>query len=265
MDGDRRQMLRRVWLFAQLHDADLDAILLRAREQVCEAHTILFNQGDTSGDLFAVIQGRLKVATNLDGGEVLLSIIGSGEVFGEIALLDGEARSATVSAFETCRLMVMPRAAFRALLLAIPALGVRLLEIMAQRVRALTFRAEESLLLDVPTRLAKSILMLANRFGAPAGDGKTRVTIRLSQQELGNLIGATREMVNKCLARLCRQRVLRNRAGILTILDEERLRAAAEGEPPAAPRARRVRTPARARRAQTTARVRSPLPQAARR
>jgi CRP-like cAMP-binding protein len=243
----KRRLLKKVWLFATLDDGELDVILSRAREVVCQAHHVLVRQGEDTGDLFAVIEGRLKVATNVEDEEMLLSIMGPGEVFGEIALLDGEPRSATVSALERCRLLVLPRASFRALLQSIPTLGLRLLESMARRVRALTYRAEDSLIRDVPTRLAKAVAGLAERFGVPAGAGKIRISLKLSQQELGNLIGATREIVNKSLGRLARGRVLRHRDGILVVLDPARLRALADGGAVAGGGARRGQPRDRAR------------------
>jgi CRP/FNR family cyclic AMP-dependent transcriptional regulator len=228
MQIDKRHLLQKVWLFAHLDQGELDLILPLTREHVCPADRVLVQQGDTSGDMFAVLQGRVKVVTSVDGEEILLSIMGPGEVFGEIALLDGGARSATVMTLESCRLLVLPRAAFQSLLYTVPSLGARLLATMAKRVRTLTERAEDSSLRDVPGRLAKAILALAAQFGMPAGPGKIRITLKLSQLELGNLIGATREMVNRCLGQFTRRRWLHHRQGILTVLDEAQLRAAAE-------------------------------------
>ena len=94
---EKRHLLQRVWLFGQLDAADLDLIVPLTREQPCPAGWTLFSQGDASGDMFAVLQGRVKVVANVDGEEILLSIMGAGDVFGEIALLDGGVRSATVT------------------------------------------------------------------------------------------------------------------------------------------------------------------------
>jgi CRP/FNR family cyclic AMP-dependent transcriptional regulator len=249
MQIDKRHLLQRVWLFTNLETADLDLILPLTREQPCPAGWILVHQGDTSGDMFAVLQGRVKVVAQVDGEEVLLSIMGPGEVFGEIALLDGGARSATVTALETCRLLVLSRDAFRSLLFTVPTLGVRLLETLAKRIRTLTDRAESTSLRDVPARLAHATLGLAAQFGAPAGNGKIRVTVNLSQQELANLIGASREIVNRWLGRFSKQKLLRHHKGVLTILDEERLRRLAERPREDATRGRRGRSVRGAKRA----------------
>lgn len=229
---DHRGLLRRIWLFAELDDRDVEHVAQVVRERACAAREVLVHQGDGSGDLFAVLQGRLKVATSSAEGEnVVLSILGPGEVFGEIALLDGAERSATVTAFEPCRLLVVPRAAFLGVLRAFPDLALRLLATMAKRIRILTSRAEDSMLLDVPTRLARTILALAARFGVPGGAGRIRVTIRLRQQELGDLVGATREMVNKCLAVWKRQRLVQHTRGVLLLLNEGRLQSVADRIP----------------------------------
>lgn len=228
MQVDKRYLLQRVWLFEQLDPSDLDLLLPLTREQACPAGATVVQQGDTCGDMFAVLQGRVKVVANVEGEEVLLSIMGAGEVFGEIALLDGGARSATVTTIETCRLLVLSREAFRSLLFTVPGLGVRLLETLARRIRVLTDRAESSSARDVPARLARAILGLGSQFGAPAGVGRTRVTVNLSQQELANLIGASREIVNRWLGRFSKRRVLHHRNGVLTILDETQLQTIAE-------------------------------------
>src|SRR5881628_3334064 len=113
LDVTRTQLLRRVWLFSELDDDDLEQIARLSRERTCRSGDILVHQGESSGELFTVIQGRLKVvSTAPDGGEVLLSVIGAGEVFGELALLDDLPRSATVCAAEHCRLLVVPRTSF---------------------------------------------------------------------------------------------------------------------------------------------------------
>jgi len=202
MPGDlqRLALLRRVWLFSDLEDAELASIAAVARERACRRGEILVRQGDSAGDLFSVIEGRLKVGSVAgEGAEVLLSVVGPGDVFGEIALLDEQPRSATVVAAEPCRLLVVPHASFRPLLRELPTLALRLLQILSRHVRRLSARTEDAAALDVRARLAKTLLDLGQRFGEPGPRGRLRLTLRLSQQELGRMVGATREMVNKCL------------------------------------------------------------------
>jgi len=224
--ADRRELLKRIWLFRDLDDGDLLAIAEVARERNCRAGDVLVRQGDRGGDLFTVVQGRLKAASHVgEGDEVFLSVIAAGDVFGELALLDQEPRSATVVAVEPCRLLVVPALAFRALLLRIPGLSLSLLKMLAGVVRRLSTRTEDAASLDVSARLAKTLLTLADRFGVPGEGRSIRITIHLSQEEIGRMIGATREMVNKCLRAWAARRILRHAHGVLTITSTERLRA----------------------------------------
>jgi CRP-like cAMP-binding protein len=193
---------------------------------------VLVQQGDVSGDLFSVIQGRLKVSSVAgEGEEVLLSVMGPGDVFGELALLDEEPRSATVVAAEICRLLVVPKASFRPLLLEVPLLAVRLLQVMAGHVRRLSRRTEDAATLDVRARLAKTLLDLGHRFGVRGPGDSIRITLRLSQQELGRLVGATREMINKCLREWTKRHLVSHARGSLVIKNDEKLRAVAQASP----------------------------------
>jgi CRP/FNR family transcriptional regulator, cyclic AMP receptor protein len=215
---DKNQLLRRVWLFSELDEGDLSRVAGVARERACPAGEVLVRQGDASNDLFTVIRGRLKVGSVMsEGDEVLLAVMGPGDVFGELALLDDKPRSATVIAAEPCRLLVVPGPSFRPLLLEAPRLGLKLLQVMASHVRRLSARTEDNATLSVRARLAKTLLDLAARFGSPATGGGIRINLRLSQQELGRFVGATREMVNKCLRDWARLRVVRRGRGLLVV------------------------------------------------
>lgn len=228
-EGHRQQLLRRVWLFSELDPADLSRIAALSRERTCPAGTVLVQQGDVSADLFAVVQGRLKVGSvAAEGDEILLSVMGPGDVFGELALLDDKPRSATVTATEACRMLVLSGTAFRPLLREVPDLTLKLLKIMAGHVRRLSARSEDVVALDVRGRLAKTLLDLSARFGISAPPRGTRISLRLSQQELGRLVGATREMVNKCLREWVRRRILTHQRGTIVLSNERALQALTE-------------------------------------
>jgi CRP-like cAMP-binding protein len=227
-DAQRLQLLRRVWLFAGLDDRELASIAAVSRERSCQRGEVLVRQGDACGDLFSVLQGRLKVGSVAgEDAEVLLSVVGPGDVFGEIALLDDEPRSATVVALEPCRLLIVPRDSFRPLLRELPALSLRLLQILARHVRRLSARTEDAVGLDVRARLAKVLLDLADRFGVEAARGRIRITVRLSQQDLGRMVGATREMVNKCLREWSSRGIISATHGQTVIVSRARLRRTA--------------------------------------
>jgi len=143
-----------------------------------------------------------------------------------VALIDGGARSATCTAVDACDLLVIERAQFLKLLDESPGISVKLLYVLAQRLRRLSQRSEDAAFLDVPSRLARSLLDLAARFGERnhgSGIG-IRIGLKLSQQELGDLVGATRESVNKHLGDWTRQGIVRMDSGRMVLSDIESIR-----------------------------------------
>jgi CRP-like cAMP-binding protein len=224
--ASHEEVLRRVWLFSGLHRSEIAQLGGIAVVRRYAARETVVRQGDDSGDLFAVLSGRLKVTWNdADGGEVLLSILESGDVFGEIALLDDRPRSASVTAMESCELLVVERGGFRTLLASVPTLALNLLLVMSRRLRDLSDRTQSMSLLNVESRLAKAILQLAERFGKPEGPGQILLTLKLSQQELANMVGATRELVNRRLRAWQDQGIIELAKGRVVIRDAAALAA----------------------------------------
>ena len=218
--------LKRLWLFSELADPELEQVRGLARLQRHPARAVIVAQGDESSDLFLVVDGRLRVSSsNANGDEVVLSIMGPGDVFGEMALLDGEPRSATVTTLEACQVLVIEAHAFHALLRRMPALSASLMKVMARRIRDLTDRTQDVALLDVESHLAKIILALADRFGDRSRTGETAITLRLSQQELASMVGATRELVNRRLRSWAHRGIIEQVAGAMVIKQEDALRA----------------------------------------
>ena len=232
---EHREALKRFWLFSKLAEREIGQIAALARVQRHEARQIIVSQGDESADLFLIEKGRLKAsAANAHGDEVVLSIMGPGDVFGEMALLDGQPRSATVEAMEACQLVVIESRAFQALLLEIPSLGASLMKVMARRLRELTDRTQDVSLLDVESRLAKIVLALAARFGDRDAAGAITITVKLSQQELASMVGATRELVNRRLRHWVQEGFIEQAGGLLVVKREDALKGIvgeeAEGE-----------------------------------
>lgn len=222
-----RALLAAIPLFEGLDETELGKVSALARVKNYPARAVVVRQGDPAAALFAIVRGRLKVvATGPDGNDTVLGIMGEREVFGEVALLDGGPRSATCSAVEACDLLEIDRTAFLELLRESPSISVKLLRVLAQRLRRLSQRSEDAAFLDVPSRLARSLLDLAARFGerpTPRAP-EIRISLRLSQQELGDLVGATRESVNKHLGDWTRQGVIKLEDGRLHILELESVR-----------------------------------------
>jgi CRP/FNR family transcriptional regulator, cyclic AMP receptor protein len=221
-----QSLLRSIPLFGELTDSELARVGELAQVRQYGARDAVVVQGEPARALFAIVRGKLKVVScGPDGRDTVLGIMAEGEVFGEVALIDGGTRSATVSTIEPCELLLIDREQFLALLQESPAISIKLLVVLAKRLRRLSQRSEDAAFLDVPSRLARSLLDLASRFGERhARSTDICITLKLSQQELGDLVGATRESVNKHLNEWTRQGFVRLQAGRMVIADIESVR-----------------------------------------
>ncbi|HRP97954.1 MAG TPA: Crp/Fnr family transcriptional regulator [Rhodocyclaceae bacterium] len=187
--------LEQVELFAGLEPAQLDALAAAAQLRVFARGAIVVNEGDEGHGLFVVQHGALKVFLMDEGGrELTLSIHGPGEYFGELALLDEAPRSASVMALERCELLHIARPAFLAVVGASHECMQVLLRNLVRRIRTLTDNVHALALEDVYGRIRRLLDSLA-----VAEAGHWIVTPRPTQQEIANLVGASREMVNRIL------------------------------------------------------------------
>jgi CRP/FNR family cyclic AMP-dependent transcriptional regulator len=187
--------LDKVELFAGLDPSQLEALAQGARLRTFQHGTIVVNEGDDAHGMFVVQSGSLKCfLMDENGREVTLSLLGPGEYFGELALLDEAPRSASVIAMERSELLQIPRPTFLALLDANPACMHILLRNLVGRVRALTENVRALALVDVFGRITRLFESLA-----VDRDGQSVIERRLTQQEIANLVGASREMVNRIL------------------------------------------------------------------
>lgn len=227
---DHSTLLRCIPLFADLPSADITRISDLVQTQRCKAKETIVRQGDTSADLYVIVSGHVKVvASDVDGRDAGLNIQGPSEVFGEMALLDGAARSATIVALEPVELLMIPQAGFLAFLERQPKTAIKLLAVLVGRLRALTERAEDIAFLRVAARLAKRVVQLADRYGKADDNGSIRIVFKLSQQEIGDLVGATRESANKHIRRWEIQGLVSQEAGHLVIHRMEILRELGDG------------------------------------
>lgn len=220
--------LARVWLFDGLAKDDLVRLSQLAVTRVYKARETIVSKGEPANEFFVLLRGRAKVtAQGSEGGDTAINVMGPGEVFGEIGILDGRPRSATVTTLEECEMAVVDKRAFHGLLAVSPPVAIKLLEVLAGRIRELTTRVEDRAFLDVPARLAKQLLWLAGNHGTESG-ARVRIELKLSQQELGDFIGATRESVNKNLRDWSRNGLIKHERDYLEILDPNALRAIAQ-------------------------------------
>jgi CRP/FNR family cyclic AMP-dependent transcriptional regulator len=219
MDG----VLATVPLFTALGE-DTAAVLASAltTRAVVRGH-VVFSEGDTGDRLFIVIEGKVKIsrAAN-DGRENLLTVLGPGEMFGELSLFDPGSRTATATAVTESTLASLDHDDLRPLLLDQPAVAVQLLRALAQRLRRTNEAMADLVFSDVPGRVAKALLDLAEKFGDDESDG-VRVRHDLTQEELAQLVGASRETVNKALSDFANRGWLRLEGRTVLLLDRERL------------------------------------------
>ncbi len=228
MAGTLIDSLSRVWLFDALAKDDLVRLSQLAITKVYKPREAIVTKGDPANEFFVLLRGRAKVtAQDADGADTAINVMGPGEVFGEIGILDGHPRSATVTTLEECEMAVVDKRAFHGLLEASPPVAIKLLAVLAGRIRELTIRVEDRAFLDVPARLAKQLLWLASNHGTESGT-RVRIELKLSQQELGDFIGATRESVNKNLRDWSRSGFIKHERDYLEIADLDALRAIAE-------------------------------------
>ena len=220
--------LATVPLFAGLPPAELERFggLTRARDYT--RGEVIFLEGDAGTSLCVIATGRVKIVlTGIDGREVVLNVYGPGEFFGEFALLDGEPRSADAVAQEPSRVFTLQRSDFLTFLESHPRAVATLLAVLSRRLRHTTRVVQDATFRDVPARLARVILDLADAHGRPAAAG-ILVDARLTQTELAQMVGASRETVNKVLRSFERGGVLHFDRGGITIGKPDRLRARAE-------------------------------------
>jgi CRP-like cAMP-binding protein len=199
---DRRALLSRVPIFASLGEREMDALLAITATRRLGAKETLFRKGDPASQLYGVLSGRLKVmAAGKDGKELVFDVMAPGDVIGEIALMDPGPRSASVVALERSELLTLHRRELFPFLERHPKLALQLAGVLARRVRRLSTYAEDSVFLPLPARMAKTLLALAASYGegAAAGAPGAPVDIPLAQQDLADMVGTTRESVNKQL------------------------------------------------------------------
>lgn len=202
-----------VALFAVLSAADRATLAGRLRRRRYTKDVVIFVRGEPGGGLYLVEHGRVRIVlTSADGKELAVDVFGPGDSFGELALLDGEPRSADAVAHEDCTLLFLPRADFDQALAARPAVARAVLTVLSQRVRRDTELLYEAVFGELPARLARAIRQLA-----PADQAAGEQVLHVTQEELAAMLGASRESINKWLGYFERQGLLRRQRGRLVL------------------------------------------------
>jgi len=212
------ELLRSVPLFSDLEEGELERFSQVAVPRSFPPATRVFHEGDHSDACYIVRTGSFRVTReHSDGRAITLATLGPGDIFGELAMLDGEVRSASVEALSDGELLALPAGEVRALLARHPEITVKLIAALVRRLRTANERISRQSFQTVPSRVAGVLAQLVAEEAPVAGDGG-EVTIRMNQADLAQLAGTSRESVSRFLADLERAGVVRPGRGRVTVL-----------------------------------------------
>jgi len=198
-------LFREVSLFSDLEDADLESLIAVATRRKFPKDSVIFFEHDPGDALFVILSGRVKVTIlSDDGREIILSVLGEKDFFGEMSLLDNETRSATAIAMEDTEVVILHQREFLSIVEKRPRILVLLLAVLSSRLRKANHQIGSLALLDVYGRVAGVLLDMAKESGIRLKDGRICFR-RPTHQEIANMIGATRETVSRMISDLHRQ------------------------------------------------------------
>jgi CRP-like cAMP-binding protein len=205
---DACELLRTVPIFSELSAADCEALAQLASRRRYPKDTVVFFENDEGDSFFMIVSGRIKVTIlGDDGREVILSVLGPGDFFGEMALLDDEPRSATAIAIEECELLSLQRSDFESVIGNKPSISLALVRVLTARLRKANHQISTLALLDVYGRVARVLMDMARDEGRRLKDGRIAFR-RATHQEIANRIGTTRETVTRMMKDLERQSLM---------------------------------------------------------
>jgi CRP-like cAMP-binding protein len=212
--------LRKHPYFADLEPEAFDQLCRYAKHSTLKRGATLFSKGDQGISLYAVISGSVKISiSSPDGRNAILNIIGPGEIFGEIALLDGGARSTDASANTNCELFTIDKREFIPFVRSQPTLAMKFIELLCTRLRRTSDQVEQVILQNLPGRLASALLRLTEKQKLePQGR-----TVAITQQEISEMVGMTRESINKQLRAWSARDWVRLEHGAIVVLKADLL------------------------------------------
>jgi len=223
--GNKLSVLRKHPIFADLEPEALDQLCRYAKQTTVKRGATIAAKGDPGNNLFAVITGTVKISSSSpDGRNAILNLIGPGEIFGEIAVLDGAPRSADATANTNCELYIIDRRDFLPFVKSQPALAMKFIELLCARLRWTSQQVEQVILQNLPGRLASALLGLTEERKFDSGSG----TLAITQQEISEMVGMTRESINKQLRAWAGRNWVRLEHGAIVVLDTDALRELAE-------------------------------------
>ncbi|WP_454621821.1 Crp/Fnr family transcriptional regulator [Bradyrhizobium cenepequi] len=209
-------------MFVDLGADELQRLAGLCHIRQLQAGEVLFQKGDAGDALFGIRRGQIRIETGAsDGNRLTLNFMGPGELFGEVAVLDGQDRTVDATAGEPSELFVLRREDFLSFLEREPKVAVKLIELLCQRIRWMSERMEESVLQPLPVRLAKRLCALASDYGSE---------VHISQEQLGVFVGAARESVNRQLQLWRKDGILDLQRGRILLHNMPKLSAVARNE-----------------------------------
>jgi CRP/FNR family cyclic AMP-dependent transcriptional regulator len=223
--SSKLSVLRKHPIFCDLEPEALDQLCRYAKHATLKRGATICSKGDPGSSLFAVISGTVKISiSSTEGRNAILNFIGAGEIFGEVAVLDGQARTADAIANTNCEIFIIDRREFLPFVRSQPTLAMKFIELLCTRLRATSDQVEQVILQNLPGRLASALLRLTEKHkAAPAGR-----TIAVTQQEISEMVGMTRESINKQLRVWATRNWVRLEHGAIVVLDAGSLQALAE-------------------------------------
>ncbi|MGH3098704.1 MAG: Crp/Fnr family transcriptional regulator [Streptosporangiales bacterium] len=216
-------MLRRAPLFAGLDERGTNELLGKLTSVRIRRGETLFQEGATGDKVYVVLSGKMKLTkTSADGRENLLAVIGPGEMFGELSLFDPIPRTSAAGAISDSDLAALGHQELRPWITEHPDVAMQLLRALVQRLRRTNEVMADLVFTDVPGRVARQLVDLSRKFGRRSDNG-VHVEHELTQEELAQLVGASRETVNKALADFANRGWLRIEPRAVVLLEEDRL------------------------------------------
>jgi CRP/FNR family cyclic AMP-dependent transcriptional regulator len=226
--SSKLSVLRKHPIFSDLAPDALDQLCRYAQPTSLKRGATLFAKGDPGHSLYAVISGTVKISVSSpDGRNAILNLIGAGEVFGEMSVLDGRVRSTDATANTNCEILVIDRRDFLPFVHSQPALAMKFIELLCERLRWTSDQVEQIILQDLPGRLASALLGLTEKRKLESANR----TIAITQQEISEMVGMTRESINKQLRAWAARDWLRLEHGAIVVLNADPLRELVEAGP----------------------------------
>ena len=225
VSSSKLAVLRKHPIFCELAPEALDQLCRYAKYATLKRGATIFAKGDPGSSLVAVLSGTVKISVSSpDGRSAILNLIGPGETFGEVAVLDGKARTADCTANTNCEIFVIDRRDFLPFVRSHPALAMKFIELLCTRLRWTSDQVEQVILQDLPGRLASALIRLTEKHKlAPTGR-----MIAITQQEISEMVGMTWESINKQLRIWAMRNWVRLEHGAIVVLEAGPLQALAE-------------------------------------